>query len=112
VKAQIRERAQGRCEAGGEWVGSGGEIQHRRARGRGGSRDPVTSSAANGGLLCRPCHAACEAREEHLHAAGWWIWSWQDPRAEPVMLHDEGGGMTVWLGADGAYWLSPPERAA
>jgi hypothetical protein len=44
-----------------------------------------------------------------MHAAGWWLASWQD---EPVMLHDEGGGQTVFLGADGTYWLSPPGRAA
>jgi hypothetical protein len=123
VKLAIRTRAGGgnpghaRCEACNVWLGAyGGQVQHRRARGRGGSRLAVTNSPANGALLCGTpqdgCHGLCEARDEHLHAAGWWIWSWQDPRAEPVMLHDEGGGTTVWLGADGTYWLSLPERAA
>ena len=42
VKALCRARARFHCEACGIWLGEhGGQIQHRLARGAGGSRDPV-----------------------------------------------------------------------
>jgi hypothetical protein len=67
-------------------------------------------------LLCGTpqtgCHGLAEARDKHMHAAGWWLASWQNPASEPVMLHGSDGGQTVFLGADGDYWLSLPERAA
>lgn len=119
TKLAIRTRAgngdptQARCEATGVFLGEhGGEFQHRRARGRGGSRNPVTNSAANGVLLAGPVHALAEARDPDLHAQGFWLWSWQDPEAEPVMLHGADGGITVWLTDDGEYAYQRPEAAA
>lgn len=101
------------CEATGVFLGErGGEIQHRRARGRGGSRDPLTNSAANGALLSREAHALAEARDERMRAEGWWIPSWVSPLDEPVLLHCADGGLTVWLSEDGQYLLKPPGRAA
>lgn len=119
TKLAIRTRAgngdpaQARCEATGVFLGEhGGEFQHRRARGRGGSRDPMANSAANGVLLAGPVHALAEARDPHLHEQGFWLWSWQNPEAEPVMLHGADGGLTAWLTDDGEYAYQAPGRAA
>jgi len=127
VRLQIRTRAgkgdpsEARCEAHGDFLGERrGEFQHRRARGMGGSRNPVTNSAANGTLLCPPGHRVCESRDEDMHAQGFWLEQWQDPRTESVMLHGAGSGITIWLAQDGTgpdgdgYLRQPPvlERAA
>lgn len=115
TKLLIRSRAgngdpaEAHCEAGYEFLGlHGGEFQHRRARGRGGSRDPVTSSAANGALLCHRCHALAESRDAASNEAGWWLWSWQSPADEPVLLAGADGGIRVWLTAAGGYSTTAP----
>jgi hypothetical protein len=123
VKLTVRTRAgngdpdQARCEATGVWLGRhGGEIQHRVARvsgGRGSKAPWWFRTAANAALLSREAHRLAESRDEHMRAAGWWLWSTQDASAEPVMLHDSsGGGNTVWLAADGTYAYEAPERGA
>ena len=43
-----------------------------------------------------------------MQARGYWLESWQDPRAEPVMIAGEDGGVTVWLTDDGGYSLTAP----
>jgi hypothetical protein len=106
VRALVWARSGGYCEACGTWLGDhGGQLQHRLARRAGGSRDAVISGAANAARLCGTpqsgCHGLCEARSEHMHAAGWWLASWQDPLAEPVLVHGAGSGVT--LTADGGY---------
>ena len=119
VKLAVRTRAgngdpdQARCEATGVWLGpSGGEIQHRVARlsgGRGRKAPWWFHTPANAALLSREAHRRAEARNEHLHAQGFWLTSTQDASAEPVMLHDaSGGGVTVWLGASGDYLTEDP----
>jgi hypothetical protein len=123
VKLAIRTRAgngdpdQARCEATGVWLGRyGGEVQHRVARlsgGRGRKAPWWFRTAANGALLSRAAHRLAEARDGHMHAAGFWLTSTQDATAEPIMLHDSsGGGVTVWLAADGTYAFQPPGGAA
>ena len=85
-------------------------LQHRLARGQGGSGEPCNlitlcgSATSPGG-----CHARAESRDPHMHAAGYYLESWQDPAAEPVMICGPQGGITVWLSADGTYLI---ERAA
>jgi hypothetical protein len=125
VKLQVRTRAgngdpdEARCEATGVWLGRyGGEIQHRDARGMGGTSDPVTNSIVNAVLLSAEAHRLAESRDEHMNAAGFWLRNGQDPRTEPIMLHGEDGGVTVWLAADGlgpdgtGYLLQRPEAVA
>jgi hypothetical protein len=131
VKLLVRKRAgrgdvfDAQCEACGAWLGEhGGEIQHRDARGMGGSKDPVTNSAANGALLCghgaapirSGCHGACEDNDRDMLGMGFWLEEGQDPRTEPIMLHGKGGGgLTLFLAADGlgpdgtGYLLQRPE---
>lgn len=133
VKLLVRKRAgcgdvfDAMCEACGMWLGEkGGEVQHRDARGMGGSRDRVTNGPANAVLLCGSavfrtgCHGACEDRDPHMHGMGFWLEEGQDPRTEPVMLHGAGArGGSYYLAADGTgdngtgYQTARPEvRAA
>jgi hypothetical protein len=116
TRLAIRTRAgggdpeQARCEQGWEFLGlHGGEYQHRRARGRGGSRDPLTNTCANGVLLCHEHHAIAESRDRESNEAGFWLWSWQSPLAEPILLAGADGGIRVWLSEDGAYSTTAPE---
>lgn len=119
VKLAVRARAGGgeiddaRCEATGVWLGRyGGQVQHRVARlsgGRGRKAPWWFHTPANAALMSVEAHRRAEARDEHLHAAGFWLTSTQDASVEPVMLHDSsGGGITVWLAADGSYEFKAP----
>jgi hypothetical protein len=130
VKLLARTRAgggdidQAACEACGRWLGRyGGQIQHRLARGAGGSKDPVVNGIANAALLCgtpldkRTCHGKAESRDPEMEAKGWWIESGNgpehDPRHVPVMLQSAAGsGVTVWLGEDGKYLTEAPKELA
>lgn len=119
VKALIRKRAQGHCEACGIYVGEGGQCQHIVARGTGGTSDPVIDSVVNGALLCGTpftgCHGLCEARNPRMEAEGFWLKHGNDPAAEPFLWHapEGGSGHLLWRTADGEYSDLPPwERAA
>lgn len=124
VKLAVRKRAglgevdEARCEACGRHLGRyGGEIQHRLARGAGGSRSTVVNGLANAALLDRDCHSKAEARDEGMRLAGWWIRSGNgpghDPRFVPVTLASATGErVTVWLAEDGGYAHEPPAAAA
>ena len=105
-KLLIRTRAgngdpdQARCEATGVWLGAhGGEYQHIRARGMGGSR--LRNNVANGVLLSPEAHRLAESRDEHMHAMGFWLLSSDPP--SPIMLHGLQGGILVWLDDAGHY---------
>lgn len=98
------------CEACGCWLGRyGGQVQHIRARGMGGSRllDGITNAVLLCGTPQSGCHGACERRDARYRAMGFWLYSADEP--QPVMLHGEQGGVTVWLTDDGRYVT---ERAA
>lgn len=117
VKMAVRVRAgngdaeAARCEACLVWLGRyGGEIQHRKARGMGGTSAGITDSIVNGVLLCGSgamrtgCHGLCEDRDKDMNDRGFWLKSGQDPVTEPVR---HGSGRTVYLLLDGTY--SNPE---
>ncbi len=120
VKTAVRKRAGGgdtgeaRCENCGIWLGRyGGQVQHRDARGMGGSRRGNT--ADNGGLLCgdpldrSTCHGRAEARDAGMNERGWWLRNGQDPARTPVTLWD---GREVRLTGDGGYSDTPPGETA
>ena len=127
VRKLVRTRAgngypeQACCEACGIWLGGhGGQIQHRLARGNGGSKDPVVSSAANAALMCGVtaqdgCHGLAESRDpEHgMEARGFVIRHGKgpgfDPRFVPLVLI---GDVAVWLSEDGRYLDEMPIGAA
>jgi len=124
VKLLARTRAGGGdpdralCECCGKWLGRyGGEIQHRLARGIGGSRSPVVNGICNAAVLCRPCHALAESRDPEMKAAGWYIEHGKgpehDPRLVPVKSRSSDGWLVAgWLTADGRRVTECPEAAA
>ena len=108
VKKAVRERAGHRCEACGVPLPSGfGNVQHRVARKMGGRRTPLHNSVVNGVLLCGTTatgdHGLAEARDPHMHEAGFWLEEHQNPLEEPILLHGEFGGVRKWLTPDGGY---------
>lgn len=132
VKLLVRKRAgrgdifEALAECCGTWLGeTGGEYQHRAARGAGGCRDEVVNGPANCLLMCPEHHRQAEDRDRHLgmDEAGFWIEHGTTPAYDPrnvrIMLHDaSGGGIPVYLAADGlgpdgsGYLLQPPGAVA
>ena len=79
-------------------------FQHRRARAMGGSCDPVTSSPANGLLVCGSAttgdHQRIEAHPAWAAGRGFRVSSWDDPAEVSVVVFGYG---RVRLAADGGY---------
>ena len=70
--------------------GNGGySIHHRRPRGMGGSKDPVTNSPANLLLLCGSgtsgCHDRIERGRLEARSNGWLVPYYDDPRLVPAL---------------------------
>lgn len=90
-------------------------LQHRNARGMGGTSNPAANSPANLITLCGSatspggCHLLCEQRDREMHALGFWLENGQDPAATPV-LHAVHGW--VLLSPDGEVWPIPTGGAA
>lgn len=108
------------CVACGKPVGGActwWSLQHRLARGQGGGNEAWNLIAMCGSAVTG-CHGLCEARDREMQARGYWLESWQYPRAEPVMICGEDGGVTVWLDDSGHYIdedgnvITAPGRAA
>ena len=114
TRTLVRARAGYACEACARHLGDyGGQMQHRVARGAGGSRNPLLGSPSNAVLICGTpatgCHGRCEARSAEMHAGGFWLSFYESPLVVPIMLH---GRVTRWLAQDGSYSDSPPMEAA
>jgi gp62 family protein len=101
----VYERDQYRCARCGRHAGNGPmSIQHRRARGMGGSKSPNTNSPSNLILLCgdgvRGCHGHIEQNRSEARKAGYNIPQFVDnPEAIPVQYWD---GRTYLLKDDGS----------
>jgi hypothetical protein len=79
-----------RCGGGLHGVrGRDWSIQHRRARGAGGSRRPDTNTPQNGLSVCGSgttgCHGHIEREREQARAHGWAIRQTDDPLTVPVV---------------------------
>lgn len=76
-----------RCGASAETTGV--NLQHRVARGMGGTTDPLIASPANGIVLCGSATTGCHGWvETHLTEAalyGWAVPSWANPASVPVL---------------------------
>ena len=65
-------------------------LQHRLARGMGGTSDPAANRPSNLITLCGSatspggCHLACEKRDKGLNERGFWLERHQRPALEPV----------------------------
>lgn len=114
VRAMVLERDSWSCVSCGGDISDGHpySIQHRLARGQGGTNDLFNLIVLCGSATSRGCHLKAERRDPHMHAAGWYLESWQDPAAEPVMIQGADGGATVWLTADGQYAFEPISGSA
>ena len=131
VKLQCRTRAgngdpdNARCESCGCWLGRhGGQVQHRLARGSGGSSNPLVRSLANAALLCGTaqtlCHGDAESRDpdRDMEAKGFVIRHGNgpdfDPRYVSIMLASPfGSGVEVWLSETAPeYLFAQPEAVA
>jgi 5-methylcytosine-specific restriction protein A len=92
----VLERADGRCERCTS--NRLADLHHRRPRGAGGSRDPLTNTAANAAALCRPCHSWAEGNRTKALMDGWLLRQGQSPVDIPVLYHNR---HWVYLTADG-----------
>lgn len=99
VKEAILARSSGMCEVMLPCCTfQAVEIQHRRARGSGGSRRASTNRASNGLAVCRSCHSFIEAHPRLALENGWRVPQHGDPDVVPVVwrqqeryLDDAGG---------------------
>lgn len=84
-------------------------IQHRRPRGKGGTRWPGINLLSNIGPLCGSGVDGCHGEVESYRAAAvddGWLVKWPlDPATIPVLLHRE---RYVYLTNDGQYSDHPP----
>jgi hypothetical protein len=94
-------------------------LQHRVARGMGGTSRPEANSPERLVLLCGSattpgsCHLACEQRDPSMHARGLWLNSWQDPAIAPVAYASPDGPEWWFLLPDGTRKrTAEPEGAA
>jgi 5-methylcytosine-specific restriction protein A len=71
-------------------IGEQYSLQHRDARGMGGTSDPAANSPANLITLCGSatspggCHLRAESRDQEMHDRGFWLNSHEDPATFPV----------------------------
>lgn len=89
------------------------EVQHRVARGMGGTADPrIAFGLANGVALCARSHRLAEKRDPGLYDRGFWRWQGEDPAEVPITAAAEWGQERLWLLPDGETSRSDPRRAA
>ena len=85
-------------------------IHHRRPRGMGGSKDPISDHPANGLTLCGTgttgCHGWVESHRSAALADGYLLEHPQDPRSAPIRLPS---GDLVLLGRESYLY---PDRTA
>lgn len=120
VRQLVLDRDGNACVACGTSVyGRPYSLQHRKARGMGGTSDPAANSPVNLVTLCGSattpgsCHLRCEKRDREMNARGYWLEQWQDPAEVGVMYFSPAGsGVTCWLLDDGTVSRESPEVAA
>lgn len=93
LKDSIRERDSHRCVRCGWYVAPGtGSVHHRRNRGAGGSRDPLTNHPSNLILTCGDaltgCHGWIGRFPRSACVVGLSLKSWQDPTTSPLRRLD------------------------
>lgn len=77
-------------------------LQHRKARGAGGSKDPAINDAVNLLLLDGTGTTGCHGRAEHdpvwASEMGYRVSQWQDPATVPVVVHWRSGAVMLTPG--------------
>lgn len=93
-------------------------VQHRQARGMGGTSRAEANAFCNLVLLCGSattpggCHLACEKRGKEMHERGLWLESWERPDLIAVHYAVPEGFAEFWLTDDGALVTRPPAEVA
>lgn len=118
VRAEVIRRDGGMCVVTGRQVVDPDtlvpfveySLQHRRARGAGGSKDPVTNSPVNlvlvEGTGTTGAHGEIESRREWARSCGYAVPQWRDPADVPVLHWVHGWS---WIRPDGWVPLTVPE---
>ena len=105
TRTLVWDRDGGACGWCGRPVYEGDHsLQHRRARGMGGTRRADANSPANLVLVCGSattgCHGHIEANPQEAARRGFRIGQWQDPSGVPVLY---AGRVWVRLGHAGEW---------
>jgi len=118
VREAVIIRDEGRCVVTGQLVVdpdtmrhlSQYSLQHRRARGMGGSRDTVTNSAVNlilvEGTGTTGAHGRIECHRDWARRMGYAVSHWADPTSVPVKHHRHGW---AWITPTGYHPLTQSE---
>ena len=118
VRAEVIRRDGGMCVVTGRQVVDPDtlvpfvqySLQHRRARGAGGSKDPVTNSPANlllvEGTGTTGAHGRIESEREWARRLGYAVPQWRNPVDVPVLHRVHGWS---WVGETGYVPLSQGE---
>lgn len=103
TNALLMDRCGGICELCQSAPAS--NRHHRRPRGAGGSKDPITDSVVNLLMLCGSgttgCHQYVESNRALAYENGWLVRQGHNPEAIPVRLLE-----LVYLAPDGSYLLA------
>lgn len=114
---QVRELVLARdgltCVCCGQWTGWSRNLQHRKARGMGGTTDPMANSPVNLLNMTPECHQRVERRGTEDHAKGYWLRQDEDPAMVPVMVFlSPGCGDIAWPTVDGHWVFEAPAGVA
>jgi len=115
TRGLVLARDSWRCVCCGRSViGQAHDLQHRDARGMGGTSNPLANSAANLLTMLRDHHRRVESRiDPEDNAKGYWLRMGESPLLTPVMVFSPGGpGVTAWPTLDGRYVFEAPVGAA
>ncbi len=109
VRQQCWEREQGECARCSRSLAyEYHELHHRRARGAGGSRQPVTNLPGNLIWLDSACHAHIESHRTEALADGFLVAQFETPALVPLLYQSEWsllsdcGGVTPYNPKDDA----------
>lgn len=98
TRSLVIKRDRALCQWCGDAVTGDYSLQHRRARGMGGSKNPITSSAANAVLVhgtgTTECHGYIEQHPDEALERGFRVRQGSDPRFIPIVTWS---GVDVWL---------------
>ncbi|QRY51819.1 hypothetical protein [Mycolicibacterium septicum] len=92
----INERADFVCELCG--AAPVEQHHHRRARGSGGSKDPMTNTPANAFAICAADHARIESYRTEALDKGWLVRQGKNPSEIPILYR----GRYALLSVDGS----------
>jgi 5-methylcytosine-specific restriction endonuclease McrA len=119
TRAMVYARDLGCCAGCGKAVKDiPHSIQHRVARGMGGTSRPEANSFENLVVLCGDattpggCHLKAEERDDEMHDRGLWLESWERPDLVAVAYATPYGHDEFWLTDDGARTAEPPAEVA